>query len=606
MNIAEAWVPSAPGNAASKLSIRRLGDRWSVGLVAATAAALTTIPVLMLVFWHGVRLPTGDEWDLAKTLLYLARNGFDFDIFTAFHNEHRIIIPRLYFWVISLISGWDTLLIKVVNALLVVGTAALSCSLIATGIRAQSLAIGTSLIFILRLGNWDQWQNFLWSFQFPWFLIPLLLVASSHALLVSPGPTTPGRLLASLYCLIASACMASGVLTWLSIIPLWLRGARRTRDRLGLLSLWGLLFLLSVCFTLNWRGASSGEPRGTLGSFVMWFLCLLGQPFVSCVSSTAGALPPPVTLAIICGLILIGWTVWGLYIAFVGRRGEERAVGRLHWFSLALLIYGFSSALIISWGRFSMGFEMAAQSRYITFTQYSFLGILLLTAANLDRARIEDGGPGKMELKSFRETSLFRVYAVRIIGFVLLSIQLLPPLHLSTWLNDLSLAHRRLRAVLSLADLDSVRPELAVLAHNQSVDDFNFLLSGLETTGLLRPPRLQTQYIPLSAISTASSVVGNVDITPAGAGRYEGWAAFSFSGIPVDAVVAVRVKDDRYFSIVSVSEARRIHREDVAKALRSNGARLAGWELTVPPDGGAAGQLIFLALDASTNTFYRF
>lgn len=561
------------------------------------AAFLVAIFSGALIENYGTNLPTGDEWDIAPMLARFARDGIDAPSLLAFHNEHRIIVPKLYFYWVAQFTGWNVKWLMFLNTLPLVASAWLLVRMIAVRLPSTILAAAVTLIVVLVLGSWSQWQNFLWAFQFPWFFAPFLFLLGCHILLECPlsGFSRPA---VAVLLLLATASLGNGLVCWLAILPLWLTPSHRSKAYLRPLMLWMAGFVLACLVAFAGAPVKSSASLQHLlqqpVELVSWFLYLLGQPLVSCLTLDAGALRVGPGLGQSAGLLTL---LLAAFAVLRGARGEKSA-SPLFRLALGLLAFGFLSGALIAIGRVEGGWEIAAQSRYITLTQFCLLGGLLGAIHSLDftsaTARLKGG---------------WSVCAAGVIGLLIV-----PFFTTQTWLNDLRLAQGRLKAVLALSHLPSTRVELQPLAHNHAIPRFLFLLDELETAGLLRPPRLDINQVPLSAIvpwsdqadSSWSDHAGAIDSvrTENGTTVLEGWAVVPGEWRATDAVVAALAIDQGYFRIVALSLPQRLPRPDVALAGKNRRLMLSGWRLAVP---GAldATELFVLGFDAEKNRFFR-
>ena len=496
-----------------------------------SAALFVIISSWTIVSRYGVGLPTGDEWDLAKTLLHFHTNGIDWPTLTAFHNEHRIFVPRLYFQAHALFTGWNTLAIKFANVIPLALSAYIIVSLTLISPKSLTLAGLTTLSIALVLGSWSQWQNYLWSFQFPWFFVPFLFITSSY-LLARPLPANGlHRGAATIALLITSGCMANGIITWFAILPLWFR-RKSDQNQWLILGWWVAGFTLAYIFTFSGSpNTESGVVEAVFSQpahYLIWLLYLLGQPLVSCIGPNAGAVPVIPLIGAIGGIFLLAIIITPLYQSIKSKTINNS----FQMFAISLTLFGLLSGLAISAGRFRSGLDLAAQSRYITFTQLSLVGGLLLSYTSLDRV---------LSVKR-SVTARLGIWAATVALAVLLAV---PFFTTTIWLTDMRLSHARLKAVLALSRLGGLEKELSQLSHTNTLPSFLNLIERLETAGLYYPSRLDINAVPTSSII-------NKDIAPQSEGqKLPPWS--------IDAIVAAQNIDDKYFKIIAVSEAR--HRQ---------------------------------------------
>src|SRR5690554_6179984 len=169
--------------------MRRLRLRYSPAqLWLLTGFALITGMSLALAILGGARaytpVPFWDMWE-GTLPFYLDVQSGDKGIWWAQHNEHRIVLSRLLFWVdISVFKGAG-LFLTIMNYVL----AALAVAVFLKIGRERWRSLDPTpqpsgawhgwllgMLLCVWLFHWMQWENFTWAFQsqfFPAQLVPL-------------------------------------------------------------------------------------------------------------------------------------------------------------------------------------------------------------------------------------------------------------------------------------------------------------------------------------------------------------------------------------------------------------------------------------------------
>jgi hypothetical protein len=318
------------------------------------AASLVIVSSFSLIHSFGTNLPVADEWDFAPILLRFHQSGIDWATLTSFHNEHRQVLPSLYFFLVASLAGWDTKLIMFLNAVPVALSAWMVASILSKRIVSRISPLVSASVLGLLLGSWSQWQNFLWGFQFPWFFIPFCLVLGSYLLLEAPG--WPSRCLAIAALFAATLCQANGFLTLFAISPLWLflPQAKGYRGRLLVILLVGFL----AAFLVATYGSGSGQSTETTVrlsaahplELANWLLYLLGQPLTACLTRNAGSQIVGGAYSQAAGLLALT----PILLALIRAARGKRTASPLTLFALTLVLFGLASALIFAVGRFSV------------------------------------------------------------------------------------------------------------------------------------------------------------------------------------------------------------------------------------------------------------
>ncbi|ALM81831.1 hypothetical protein [Bordetella sp. N] len=296
-------------------------------------------------------------WDtLGGYLHFFVRvSDGDWSAWWAQHNEHRIVLSRLFFWADLAWFQGTTISLIALNYLLL-GLLALMFQRL-WHIAGQGRAAYVGLFLIAWMWSWIQNQNLTWAFQSQFFLVQLLPLCAFLALYkASGGP--PRWFAIALACGILSlGAMANGVLA----LPLMLLYTLCTpcswRRR-------ALLLVATAAGTwLYFRGYVSGsEPithvlaRDPLG-YAAYVLLYIGGPFYFFSGKGTFGL----WFAGAAGLALIATSA---VIALRALRAPQAST--LPLALLAFILYLGGSAAGTAGGRLAYGVDHALASRYQT------------------------------------------------------------------------------------------------------------------------------------------------------------------------------------------------------------------------------------------------
>jgi len=304
-------------------------------------------------------LPHWDEWALFDHLA--THPGWSWTWLWAQHNEHRILVPKLFFLAdVYFFRGTQVLLLASIFLVQLLQAALLSFSLWRLGgMRGPAWRTGTGLIAYCILCPTQQ-ENLTSGFQLQ-FVLPAAMatLAVLSFLLFSRGPERRERPLL-LWIAIAAATvatwsLANGMLLWplLLLAALLLRATRST---------WILLLLFSAAnvglYLYHYRRPSptSGVLPSfhALGNFLRFVAIYFGSTFVR---HSSGWIALIIGAAGLCA---------GLFI--IVRSLLQRGTNSLLALELALLmLLCIATAAITASGRLSLGLEQATASRYQTF-----------------------------------------------------------------------------------------------------------------------------------------------------------------------------------------------------------------------------------------------
>ncbi len=323
------------------------------------------------------KVPFWDMWNGGlEWYLNLPKNGLA--SYFEQHNEHRIPLARLLFWLdFTFFKGFGVFLI-VVNVVLALILCALLFRASRAGIETDGTssksALGVALCALFGL-SWLQSENFAWSFQSEFFLaylVPLLTFVAYSKALKFGGFWTAITLLLGF---ISAFTMSNGliVLPLLLIATLLIRHYRSLP--LMLLSMTAFCFVVFFQgYNLNSTGPSPlnnliGNPLGVLKFFVL----LLGSPgfFVFGKDYAAAG------LAGCLGITLLTVIIFIFYGEF--KKTKFSALGNP---VLLYVLYSLASLFAISAGRVDLGLNQVFASRYCTPVLFLFLAVALFLIYN--------------------------------------------------------------------------------------------------------------------------------------------------------------------------------------------------------------------------------
>ena len=179
------------------------------------ACALVVIGAkIWMVTHYGSPTPFWDQWDAEGALLYPKFLGGTLQIsdLIAPHNEHRILMTRLWSLLLLELEGyWDPILQMVANTLILGAAVALFISAFRPILDCRSwlvFALFSMVIFTLPLG----WENTLAGFNSQWYFL-LLFTVSGLAVIIDAAAFALRWWLAVLLLNLSYFCMAGGTLT---------------------------------------------------------------------------------------------------------------------------------------------------------------------------------------------------------------------------------------------------------------------------------------------------------------------------------------------------------------------------------------------------------
>lgn len=313
-------------------------------------------------------VPFGDMWP-GDLLFYVAVSSGDQSHWLAQHNEHRIVLSRLLFWLDMAVLRGSLPFLQVINYLLAFAIWALLCRLAARTLREGACSElfrylpPLLLVFCFSL---IQYENFYWGFQSQFFLVYLLPMGAFYCLgRFADQGTGVWFWAACLLAVVSAGAMANGVLAAPILLLLGI-----------LLRLRGWRLLVLACLTIlipaiYFQGYVSPSGHGSLsllwqqpGTAMTYLLLYLGSPFHHLVDG--GAL-----VAQLMGGFLLLSSLFFLLQALARRE-------RFPMVLLALLLFIGATALATAAGRMMFGLEQALSYRYATPALIAWAALLIL------------------------------------------------------------------------------------------------------------------------------------------------------------------------------------------------------------------------------------
>jgi len=346
-------------------------------MIAAVAGMLGGAIVLFWVGSFGVNVPIADDWDHVKTSVRWHDHGIDATSLLAPHNEHCLAIPRLLNHAALVASGGNYRAVLFLNAAIAIGLLAIVLAFAARWPLLPATFAALAAAIAALVSGWCQWQNWIWAFQTPWFLLPLMLVAAA----VTVARSRSARLAVAataVAAMLGPLCMANGLFVGWALLPaMVLRLADEPRGtRWRPLAVAVAIVVVATAFGLSIVARSAGPKLGGIAAVcaspleAVWqFLAVLGSPL-----DPRGAFHGQKTLSAIAGGLSLAL---GLAAAIAGLQASRSRSPRELGPGFALMAYGLASVVVVVVGRLSLLAGSPVESRYSTFAIAWHVGVLL-------------------------------------------------------------------------------------------------------------------------------------------------------------------------------------------------------------------------------------
>ena len=528
-------------------------------LIALSAIVLCASPAVAgwLIYTYGVDVPFADQIEVAE---FLVRNhGKAFPAggdLLAFHNESRMVFPRIAFFYLARMSGWNVRWEMAASLLMACATIALIGYLARLHFdRLTALAAtGTAALLVFSPVQWWDW---LAGFQLVMFFVPFLMAVALVAL--SHGRLWPAIAAAA----IATFSFVNGLFLWVALFPAVALMAPDGKRRGSIVSWIGSAVVSIGLFFYGYQ-KPPGHPPLVMPweaplQFPAYVLAFLGHPL---------AWNQEVTASIAVGAILVTTLVVALVMAWRARR-RSAAV----WAAFAL--YAGMSAGSAAAGRLEMSVAQSLEPRYATISIYLAVGTIL---------------------------TLFAVARPRTVGIAVAAIAAAHLLAVRSEWPVMQLFHRERLAARAAVDFTLVVPDHTALGALVWPDVVRMrkVIGDLAAIGYVDPMRsAKIERIDAGAPPLFGDFVG-VQPFPDGPGVY-GWASLP-GARPADAVLLTTItpRGEEVMSVARYAWLQRPALGRVEPALMTS-----GWQHQFPmqlPDGTRLGAW---AYDTKERRAYR-
>jgi hypothetical protein len=355
-----------------KLSISRLP--WVAFILFAGFLAIALVR-------HYSDVPFWDMWD-GYLDFYNRTLSRDFSAWWYQHNEHRIILSRLLFWMDIAWFGGKSVFLIIVNFMLAISAALFLSWIFKEAFKGQEYSCVHWLLYTLCLTlplSWIQQENLVWAFQSQFFLAQLLPLAAFYCFYLSEQRQSWGWFWTSLAVGVASAgTMANGVivLLLLVLVALIASEARLRKTLFYAVSAW-------VVLTLYFFDYQSPQGHGSMADTIIehpvgmlkYTALYIGSPIHILLSEVSpGSLDMPILyFSMASGFFLMFCSLAILVLVL-----RHPKVHILEIALLGFIAYIGATAFGTAGGRLMFGLEQALAGRYRTPAILLWLCFLIL------------------------------------------------------------------------------------------------------------------------------------------------------------------------------------------------------------------------------------
>jgi hypothetical protein len=337
----------------------------------AAVSLLVFLTTLWGVYTHFSPVPFWDMWD-GYLRFYLQILDHDHSAWLQQHNEHRIFMSRILFWIdIRFFRGTGAFLLCV-NLLIQLGTACVFSSIISKRMKSDPYKYAIHFFVICLLFSWVQNNNLTWAFQSQFLFVYMFSLLAFWNL----GQYSTEKKIFYLACSLLSACcaafsMANGLLVFplLFVQALFLRISKRSILAIVVVAL-GIFAVYFNNYQKPSGHASSVDSLLQHPFLVIQFMfTFLGSPFKSALNN--------IHCVTAAGVLLMAGA--GSYLYFIIKKRNLDSVN-LTLFTFLLFIFG--TALATATGRINFGPQAAMESRYTTPALMGWITLIIIGFVN--------------------------------------------------------------------------------------------------------------------------------------------------------------------------------------------------------------------------------
>jgi hypothetical protein len=342
-----------------------LGNNVSAWMIYPFSCALVVIGAkCWMIAGYGSPTPFWDQWDAEAAGLYpnFLSGTLNFSDLIAPHNEHRILMTRLWSLLLLELGGyWDPILQMVANTLILGAVVALFIAAFRPILDSRSwlvFALFSMVIFALPFG----WENTLAGFNSQWYFL-LLFTVSGLVVIIDAAAFALRWWLAVLLLILSYFCMAGGTLTVAAAFAVgvvqFIVGRRSgLRELLALAILAGLTVVMAhytpvVAGHAPLKAHSVGQflqalmgimswPASKVTTFIVWttVCATLTQAPAWLMITDAIRIRPPLTDRRWLAIALVGWVTLQALVMAYGRAAAGTAPRYLDLLAVGWLLNG--------------------------------------------------------------------------------------------------------------------------------------------------------------------------------------------------------------------------------------------------------------------------
>ena len=550
------------------------------------------LSILYLVLRYAVPIPLLDDWEMIPIVTSAREGGLTFAQLFEQQQEARTLFPKLLFLLFSLGKHWDSRIAMMFSLLLCCLTALGIFLLLRQSGLSKAATVVTFLLSVLLIFSPAQHELWLLASGFPSF-VPALCVVWGLCAVQSRLPIANKFWLCLAAAFFASFTLANGLLVWSLTFPALFTVQRERRD-FRWLGWW--VVAGGICAGLYfWHFHPQPDlpqfgPPKPVSDYFRYLAAFIGSGL-----GRAGYGDPLTTSMIAGAAVLLGFIGTVVYSVW---RCRDRLFCRrvVPW--IAIAAFAIMSGVLAALGRIEWGVSQALESRYVAFSLYGAVGLIVLVAIASESLM--------RKIQSQARKSVVIAAVALLAGSFLVLHTMCAALSVPLFALRSAATRMGYGGVLFSQVLDTSKN---IIAANYPRPNFvRANAEALDRLHMLRPPLVRTTRInDLRHSETGGSAAGWLDgvVVKENVVSAWGWAALPAKGRPADCVILAYENQPGEWIAVAVSSAV-VTRGDVAKVVHNPAHLWSGWQAEFSTAGLPKGARISAwGLDAKEAKLYR-
>ena len=308
-----------------------------------------------------ISIPYWDQWEFVPLLGAFFGGKPWFHLLVDFHNEHKLIFPRIIFLASAVTTKWDVIVENYINLLFICITLIVNWKLLKETGRSLIILVPISwLLFSLQ-----QWENYLGGWP---MAIPVMVSAVVVSIFYLNRVGANGYYIVP--ALISGACASFSFLEGLLLWPLGLLQMLMVRGKKWAFLAWIIGGGLTIGFYFMGYHKPPGTPdvfiflKNPLG-YIKYIMGYLGS----------GLSEDSLRQSFVYGAILVVFFISAVLFQMLKMRRWKNLVPWIMMGLFSLLCGG-----MIGIGRLGYGVDQALSSRYISISSIFIISTLILSA----------------------------------------------------------------------------------------------------------------------------------------------------------------------------------------------------------------------------------